>query len=199
MSGCWNNNRRNKRVMTMDILKESEKKMKSALDHLNQELRGLRTGRANPSMLDTVSAEVYGTKMRLHDVASISVPEPRQLLISPFDAANVQAIAKGIKASNLNLQPSVEGNVIRVKVPEMSQSVRDEMVKQAHRKGEDAKISIRNARREGNDFVKKQKSDGEIPEDLMKKMEKKIQELTDKFCKEVDHLIESKEKEIVSI
>ncbi len=183
----------------MDVMKETEKKMHGALDHLQHELKGLRTGRANPAVLETVHVEVYGTQMRLQDVASISVPEPRQLLISPFDANNVHAIAKGIEAANLNLQAMVDGNVVRIKVPEMDQSVRQEMVKQARRKCEEAKVSIRNSRRDGNEAIKKQKADGDIPEDVMKKLEKKIQELTDKYCKEADTITEAKEKEIVTI
>jgi len=183
----------------MDVMKDTDKKMQEALEHLKHELKGLRTGRANPAVLETVTIDVYGTQMRIQDVASISVPEPRQLLISPFDANNVHSIAKGIDAANLNLQAVVDGNVVRIKVPEMDQSVRQEMVKQARRKCEEAKISIRNARRDGNESVKKQKADGDIPEDVMKKSEKKIQELTDKYCKNADTLTEEKEKEIVTI
>lgn len=180
-------------------MKETEKKMQGAIDHLKHELKGLRTGRANPAVLESVMVEVYGAQMRIQDVASISVPEPRQLLISPFDTNNVHAIAKGVEAANLNLQAVVDGNVVRIKVPEMDQSVRQEMVKQAKRKCEEAKVSIRNARREGNDAIKKQKADGDIPEDVMKKLEKKIQELTDKYCKDADSITEDKEKEIVTI
>ncbi len=183
----------------MDTMKETEKKMQGALDHLNQELKGLRTSRANPAILESVTLEVYGARMRLQDVASVSAPEPRQLLISPFDANNVHAIAKGVEAANLNMQVVVDGNVVRLKVPEMDQSVRQEMVKQARRKCEEAKVGIRNARRDGNEALKKQKADGDIPEDLMKKMEKKIQELTDKYCKDADTTTDEKEKEIVTI
>lgn len=183
----------------MDVIKETEKKMQGAIEHLKHELKGLRTGRANPAVLESVHIEVYGTQMRIQDVASISVPEPRQLLISPFDAKNVHAIAKGIEAANLNLQAVVDGNVVRIRVPEMDQSVRQEMVKQARRKCEEAKVGIRNARRDGNETVKKQKANGDIAEDVMKKSEKKIQDLTDKYCKEADTVAEAKEKEIVTI
>ncbi len=183
----------------MDVIKDTEKKMAGAIDHLKHELKGLRTGRANPAVLETVQIEVYGTQMRIQDVASISVPEPRMLLIAPFDTNNVHAIAKGIEAANLNLQAVVDGNVVRIKVPEMDQSVRLEMVKQAKRKCEEAKVSIRNARRDGNEAVKKQKADGDIPEDVMKKNEKKIQDLTDKYCKDADAITGEKEKEIVTV
>jgi len=183
----------------MDVIKDTEKMMQGALDHLKQELKGLRTGRANPAILETVTLEVYGAKMRLQDVASISVPEPRQILITPFDAGNVHAIAKGIEAANLNMQPIVDSNVIRLKVPEMDQNVRNEMVKLARKKCEEAKVGIRNARRDGNDIIRKQKADGDVAEDVMKKTEKRIQELTDKYCKTADGLAEDKEKEITTI
>lgn len=183
----------------MNVTDDTNKKMSNAIEHLKHELKGLRTGRANPAIVESVTIEVYGTQMRLQDVASISAPEARQLLVSPFDANNVHAIAKGIEAANLNLQPIVDGNVVRIKIPEMDASVRKEMVKQARKKCEDAKVSIRNIRREGNDTIRKQKADGEVPEDLMKKTEKQIQDLTDKFCKIADDLTLEKEKEITTI
>lgn len=183
----------------MDIIAETTKKMNAAIDHLKIELKGLRTGRANPAMVENVYVELYGARMRLQDAASISVPEARQLLISPFDPKNVHLIAKGIEAANLNLRPVVDGSIIRIKIPEMDTAVRQDMIKQAKKKNEESKISIRNIRRDANELVKKQKSSGEIPEDMMKKHEKKIQELTDKFCKQADELTEAKEKEIVAI
>lgn len=183
----------------MDVMKDTEKKMQGAIDHLKHELKGLRTGRANPAILDSVTVDVYGSQMRLQDIATISVPESRTILISPFDVNNVHAIAKGIEAAKLNLQAIVDGKSVRIKIPEMDQSVRQEMVKQAKRKNEEAKVGIRNARRDGNEAIKKQKSNGDIPEDVMKKLEKKIQELTDKYCKEADSVTESKEKEIMTV
>ncbi|MEZ5315326.1 MAG: ribosome recycling factor [Chlamydiales bacterium] len=183
----------------MDVMSDIRKKMEGAVDHLKYELNSLRTGRANPAILDNVYATVYGTKMRIKDLATISVPEPRQILISPFDINNLHPIAKGIELANLNLQPIVDGNIIRMQLPEMNQAAREEMVKQARRKREAAKISIRNVRREGNELIKKQKTDGDLPEDRMKKLEKNIQELTDQCCKEADKITETKEKEIITI
>jgi ribosome recycling factor len=182
-----------------DVTQETEKKMSGAIEHLKQELKGLRTGRANPAVVEGVIVEVYGTQMRLQDLASIAVPEPRQILITPYDAKNVHAIAKGIEAANLNLQPIVDGNAVRIKIPEMDQRVRQDMAKQAKRKAEEAKVGIRNARRDGNEAVRKQKSGGEIPEDVMKKTEKRIQELTDKYCNLADKYAEDKEREIMTI
>lgn len=178
-----------------DVVKETEKKMNGAMEHLKHELKGLRTGRANPALIESVMVEVYGSHMRLSDLASISAPEPRQLLVSPYDPKNVHAISKGIQAANLNLQANADGNVVRVKVPEMDQSVRQEMVKQAKRKGEEAKVAIRNARREGNESIKREKP----AEDVIKSTEKKIQEMTDKFCALVDKMVEEKERDITTI
>ena len=182
-----------------DALKETEKKMNGALDHLKHELKGLRTGRANPAIVESVFVDVYGSQMRLQDMASIAAPEPRQLVITPYDTKNIHAVAKGIEAANLNLQPMVDGNVVRIRIPEMDQKVRQDMVKIAKKKAEETKVAIRNARREGNETIKKQKADGDIPEDVMKKKEKSIQELTDKFCLLADKIVDDKEKEIMTI
>lgn len=183
----------------MDIIDQTKKKMQGAIDHLKNELKTLRTGRANPGMVEHVSVDVYGTHMRLKDLASISTPESRQLLITPFDGKNAHAIAKGIEAANLNVSAMVDGNVVRVKVPEMDTSVRQQMVKLSQKKCEETKVGIRSVRRDSNEFVKKEKSSGTIPEDLMKKYEKQIQELTDKFCKMADEVCAEKEKEILTI
>jgi ribosome recycling factor len=182
-----------------DVIKETEKRMNGVIDHLKHELKGLRTGRANPAMVETVIVEVYGTQMRLTELASISVPESRQLLISPYDNKNIHAISKGIEAANLNLRPVVDGGVVRIKIPEMDQNMRQEMVKQGKKKTEEAKVGIRNARRDGNESLKKQKAASEISEDILKKNEKKIQELTDKFCTLADKICEEKEREITTI
>lgn len=183
----------------MDVLKETEGKMSGALEHLKEELRTMRTGRANPGMIDKVNVEVYGAQMSVKDLGTITVAEARQLVIAPFDQNNLHAISKGIDAANLNVRVMVDGNVVRVMVPEMDESVRKDMVKVAKRKCEETKVSIRNARRDGNETLKKQKGDGDIPEDMLKKGEKKIQELTDRFCKEAETMTQNKEKEILTI
>jgi ribosome recycling factor len=183
----------------MDLIEQTKKKMQAALDHLKGDLRALRTNRANAAMVDGVSVEVYGTRMRLKEMASISVPEARQLIITPFDMSNLHSIARAIEAANLNIQPIVDGNVVRIKIPEMDASTRQEIVKQAKKKAEEAKIAIRNIRREGNDIAKKQKTESVITEDMFKKLEKSIQELTDKFCKMADEATSEKEKEILTI
>lgn len=181
------------------MINDAEKKMLGAIDFLKHEFSGLRTGRAHPALVEGVLVEAYGTHMRLSDLASISVPEARQLLISPFDANNTAIIAKGIIAANLNLQPQVEGSLIRIRIPELDASFRQEMIKQVRKKAEETKIAIRNIRREANEKTKKQKSEGGITEDILKSTEKKVQDLTDKYCKVIDELTKEKEKEITAI
>ncbi len=173
--------------------------MEAAIDHLKAELKGIRTGRAHPGLVGNVQIDVYGARMRVLDMASITVPEARQLVISPYDVKNVHAIVKGIDEANLNLRATADGCIVRVRVPEMDQSVRQEMVKLTKRKCEEAKVSIRNVRRDGNEAIRKQKSNGDIPEDQLKSVEKKIQESTDKYCKIADDLATDKEKEITTV
>ncbi len=183
----------------MSVLQQAQEKMEAAIEHLKVELQTIRTGRANPAMLDNVSVEVYGSQMRLRDVASVSAPEPRQLLITPYDASNASAIGKGIEKANIGATPIVDANVVRIIIPEMDQQVRQEMVKLAHRKREEAKVGVRHVRRDCIDDVRTQKTAGEIPEDIQKKLEKDIQELTDRFCKEADDITAVKEEEISTI
>ncbi len=177
----------------------ADKKMAAVLEHLQIELRNIRTGRANPAMLDSVHAEVYGTNMRLKELATISAPESRQLLITPFDTSNAHVIGKAIEKSELGFLVVVEGNTIRIMVPEMDEGVRKEMVKQCKKRSEECKIGIRNVRRDCNEFIKKQKSGSEITEDMVKRFEKSVQELTDKYCKMADDLSHKKEKEVLEI
>lgn len=183
----------------MSILDQTKNKMAAAIEHLKLELKGIRTSRANPAMLDGVSVEVYGSPMRLKDIASVTTPEPRLLLITPFDQQNSSAIGKAIEKANLGVMPIVDANVVRIKIPPMDESMRKEMVKQCHKRREDAKVSLRNCRRDANEALRKQKNDGDIPEDMLKKLEKQVQELTDKYCKEADELSAKKEVEVSTI
>ncbi len=183
----------------MSIPDQAKTKMQAALEHFKQELKNLRTNRANPGMIDGVAVEVYGTQMRIRDLATVTVPEPRMLLVSPFDPQTAGPISKAIEKANLNLQPILEGNIIRINVPPMDESVRKEIVKVGKKKAEDAKIVIRDIRRKNNELVRKQKADGDLTEDVMKKAEKTIQDLTDQFCKEIDDLFAAKEKEIMVV
>lgn len=182
----------------MSIPDQTKAKMSAAIEHYKNELKNIRTGRANPGMVDNVMVEVYGSPMRLKDIASVTVPESRQLLITPFDPQNASAIGKAIDKA-LGFNTIVDANAVRLKIPPMTEELRKKMVKLCHDEREKAKITIRNIRRDANEEVRKQKADGEIAEDMMKKLEKNIQELTDKFCKEADDLADKKEKEISTI
>ncbi len=183
----------------MSIVKDTENKMKIAIEHFKVDLKNLRTGRANPGVLEGVTVDLYGSHMRLKDVAQVSVADSRQLLVSPYDPQSVSAIAKGIEKANLNLMPIVDGHLVRVPVPPLTEEIRKETVKVGKKKAEDTKIQLRDIRRKANDTVKKQKTDNEISEDMVKKLEKQVQELTDKFCKEVDTLFAQKEKDIMEV
>jgi len=173
--------------------------MQATLDHLKSELKTLRTGRANASILDKVHVEIYGSQMSLKSLANVNVPEARQIVVTPFDHSNINAIAKAIEAANLGVNPMVDGKVIRINVPPMDEGGRKQMAKQCKEHGEKAKVSLRDTRRKFNELVRKQKADGIIPEDQMKRAEKTIQDLTDKFCKDVDTTCAEKEKEIMVI
>ncbi|MFA5249862.1 MAG: ribosome recycling factor [Parachlamydiales bacterium] len=183
----------------MQFESDLKKAMQAALDHLKSELKGLRTNRANPAILDMVSVEVYGTQMKLKELANITVPESRQLVISPFDQNNLNAIGKAIEKANLNLQPRVDGQVIRITFPPMDEALRKEIAKQCKKYAEAAKVAIRDIRGRFIKIVKKQKDDKLLSEDELKKAEKKIQEFTDSFCKDTEALAVQKEKEILEI
>jgi ribosome recycling factor len=173
--------------------------MQAVLEHLKQELKALRTGRANAAMLDKVQVEVYGSLMPIKNVASIAVPEARQIVVTPFDHNTLNAIAKGIEAANLGLHPIADGRVVRVPVPQMDESTRKQLAKQCKEFGEKSKIAMRDVRRKFNDLVRKMKADGTLTEDVLKKEEKLIQDLTDRYCKDVDSTCSDKEKEILTI
>ncbi len=183
----------------MSITDDIKAKMRSSVDHFKQELKGLRSNRANPAMVEHVVVEVYGSQMRIKEMANISTPEARQILISPFDPQTAGPIAKGIEKANINLQPILEGQTIRINIPPMDENMRKEIVKQGKKKAEDSKVVVREIRRKGNEQVRKQKADGEITEDQMKKAEKTIQDYTDQFCKEIDDLFSQKEREIMTV
>lgn len=181
----------------MELIKQAEAKMKAVIEHLKQELKSLRTGRANPAMLDNLQVEVYGSMMRLRELANITAAESRQLLVTLFDRANAPAVEKAIQ--NFGFQARREGAAIRVDIPPMDQGMRKEMVKQAHQMRESAKVSARHVRREVNDLLAKLKTAGKISEDEVNRYEKQTQKATDDACKEVDRFISEKEQEILTI
>ena len=176
-----------------------DEKMTKTLDVFSKELSSLRTGRANASMLDLVKVDVYGQQMPINQLASITTPEPRTINIQVWDINNVNLIDAAIKKSELGLNPQIDGQLIRLPVPDLSEERRNEMKKIVKSMGEKCKVSIRNIRREANDDLKKLLKDKETSEDEVKKNEKIIQEFTDKNIKIIDDKVVSKEKDIMTI
>jgi len=178
---------------------ETEQKMLAAIDHYKEELKSLRTGRANAGLVDGVFVELYGSRMRLKEVANITTPDSKTILISPFDGKNAGAIGKSLDAANLGMRPVVDGNAVRLVIPFMDEALRKKMVVSLHEKREAAKVRIRNIRRDMKEKAERQKKAGEIAEDVLKKLEKEIQDATDKFCKLADEISSLKEKEIMTV
>ena len=176
-----------------------EQKMQSTLQSLTQDLSSIRTGRAHVSMLDLIRAEVYGQKMPLNQLATISTPESQLVTVQVLDANNVKFVEKAIRESDLNVNPSVDGQIVRVPVPKLSEERRKELIKIVKNQSEKIKISIRNIRREGMDSLKEFLKNKEITEDDNKKISDELQKITDKFIQEVDKKITDKEQEILKV
>ena len=182
-----------------DILKNCISKMKKAFDVFNQDLSSLRTGRANVHMLDIIKIDVYGQSMVINQLANISTPEPRLLTVQVWDQNNVPLIDAAIKKSNLGINPQIDGQLMRIPIPSLTEERRSELKKIMGGLAEKAKISIRNIRREANDNLKKDHKNKKIGEDELKNFEKKIQNSTDKQISELDKKLEEKEKEIMTV
>jgi ribosome recycling factor len=178
---------------------ELRKRMDGALNTLKHEFTGLRTGRASPNLLDSVTVEAYGSPMPLNQVANVNVPEPRLITVSVWDKSMVKAVEKAIQTAGLGLNPAADGQMIRVPLPELSQERRQELVKFAGKTAENTRIAIRNVRRDGMDFAKKQEKDGKISKDEHEKQSAAIQKLTDEFIKKVDEMPTAKEKDIMQV
>lgn len=181
------------------ILLECEEKMDKAVEYLTNELRGVRTGRASPALVEYIKVDYYGSMTDLRQLANISVPEPTQLLIKPYDASSVQAVAKGVQAAGLGLNPVVEGKSVRLSLPPLSGERRQQLAQSVKQMGEQAKIAIRNVRRDANkhiDQIEKDKSAG-VTEDEAKAAKEEVQELTKAHETKIDHLLEAKRKEIL--
>ena len=175
------------------------KKMDGALEALKKELVGLRTGRASVNLLDSITVEAYGSQMPLQQVGNINAPEARLLTVQVWDQGLVAATEKAIRESNLGLNPTSDGQTIRVPIPQLTEERRNEIAKIAHKYAEESRISVRNIRKIGMDAVKKQEKDSEISKDELKKLSDDIQNLTDKFIGKIDELVDAKEKEIKQI
>lgn len=180
-------------------LKVYEDKMEKSLSNLEEEYTAIRAGRANPRILDKIQVDYYGTMSPLQSVANISVPEARMIQIQPWEASLIKDIEKAILASDLGLTPANDGKVIRLVFPELTEERRKELVKDVKKKGEAAKVAVRNIRRDANDAVKKESKANEISEDEQKQLEDKIQKLTDKYIAEVDKAIEGKSNEVMTV
>ena len=176
-----------------------EKKMSNVLANLKSEYATLRTGRASTALLDKIYVEYYGTPTPINQVASLSVPEPKMILIQPWEAKMLQVIEKAILKSDLGFTPNNDGKVIRLKMPELTSERRQELAKVAKKKCEDAKVAIRNIRREYNETLKKMEKNKEISEDDLKRSQEEIQKITDKYIDEADKILVNKEKEIMEV
>ena len=185
--------------MIKAIIQKAEEKMNKTISVLKSDLSTMRAGRANPTMLDRIQVDYYGSPCPLNQVANISAPEPRVLVISPWEKSLMKEIEKAILTSDLGINPSNDGSVIRLVVPELTEETRRNLVKNVKKTGEEAKVALRSIRREANDKIKALKKDGEITEDELKNSEEKVQKIIDSFVKEVDTIIVAKEKEIMSI
>ncbi|ROR30803.1 ribosome recycling factor [Mobilisporobacter senegalensis] len=176
-----------------------EDKMKKSLSNLKEEYASIRAGRANPHLLDKIKVDYYGQPSPLQTVANISVPEPRVIQIQPWESSLIKEIEKAIMVSDLGLTPNNDGKIIRLTFPELTEERRKELVKDVKKKGENAKVAVRNIRRDANDLFKKQSKANEISEDELKNLEDKVQKLTDKYIAEIDKAVEDKSKEILTV
>ena len=184
--------------MNIDF-KDFTRKMERTLEHLNEDFDAVRAGRANPKVLDRLTVEYYGSETPLNGVATISTPDARTLVITPWDTKLLKDICKSIQTSDLGINPQNDGRVIRLVFPQLTEERRKDLTKQVKKYAEEAKVAMRNIRRDGMDYVKKLKKNSEITEDDQKKAEKDLQDMLDKYTKKVDAALATKEKELMAI
>jgi ribosome recycling factor len=185
--------------MADDIQGKLEEKMTKTLSVFRENLNTVRAGRANPALLDKVMVDYYGSPAPLKSVANISVPDPRSLMISPFDPKSIHDIEKAIGAANIGINPANDGKVIRLQIPSLTEERRKEITKLVHKYAEEAKVAVRNERRDANEHLKRQEKDGELTEDDLKSEEKAVQKHTDEAIKNIDEIAKEKEKEILEV
>ncbi|GED70206.1 ribosome-recycling factor [Brevibacillus reuszeri] len=185
--------------MPQSVLKDMEDRMNKAINTLKKDLSSLRAGRANPAMLDRVLVDYYGSPTPISQLANISVPEPRMLIIQPWDKAALKEIDRALQQSDLGISPSNDGVVIRMVIPPLTEERRKDLVKLAGKSGEDSKVAIRNIRRDANDDIKKLEKAATISEDESRRHQESIQKTTDKFIAEVDKIVKDKEKDILEV
>ena len=182
-----------------EIQNKLQQQMDKTIEALKYEFSTIRAGRANAQMLDKIRVDYYGTPTPINQVGSISVPEPRTLMINPWDKSAMKEIEKAIRNSDLGLNPTNDGDVIRINVPALTEERRKELCKQAKKAAEEFEVRIRNERRDANDRLKKLEKEGEITEDDLKKAQDNVQKMTDKYVKEIDTLLDAKEKDIMAV
>lgn len=185
--------------MIKEVTGEAEERMKKAIDVMRKDYGSMRAGRATPALLDKVMVDYYGVPTPINQMANISVPEPRLLSIQPWDKSVISSIEKAIQKSDLGLTPNNDGSIIRLAIPQLTQERRNELVKMAKKKAEDARVAIRNVRRDANDQLKDLEKEKEISEDDEKRAQEEVQKLTDKYIKEVEVILEHKEQEIMEV
>lgn len=181
------------------LISETKQKMQKAVEHLKQELSSVRTGRANPALIEQVKVDAYGSTMPLRDLASINAPEIRQLLVQPWDKNNTDAIISAIRGSGSGLNPVEDGNVIRVPIPPLNEERRREFIKSVHEKAESTKVALRSARRESMEHIEKKEKSGKISKDDRHRYQEQVQKVTDEASAEVDNVVKSKESELSTI
>lgn len=180
-------------------VKEYSDKMQKTIDHLQSEYAAVRAGRANPHVLDKIRVDYYGTPTPLQQVGNIAIPDPRTIQITPWEKSILKDIEKAIQASDVGINPSNDGNTIRLVFPELTEERRRDLVKDIKKKGEEAKVAVRNIRRDGNDAFKKLSKSDDVSEDEVKDLEDELQKTTDKFIKEIDKMIDDKSKDIMTV
>ena len=185
--------------MIDDILKETEERMKKTVEFFRKELASIRAGRATPALLDRITVDYYGTQTPLNQLANVSAPEPRLLVIQPYDKNAVGDIEKAIMKSDLGITPNTDGSIIRLTIPQLTEERRQQLVKLVRKKAEEERVAIRNARRDANDQLKRLEREGEIPEDDARRAQGEVQELTDKYIKEIDELLAQKERDVMEV
>jgi ribosome recycling factor len=173
--------------------------MEKALETVRREFGGVRTGKASPALLDTVRVEAYGSLLPVNQVGQVSAPEPRMLTVQPYDKSLIKAVERALRESDLGLNPSNDGNLIRIPLPALTEERRKEYVKLLHRYAEEGRVAVRQARQHANDDIKKRQKDGELTEDEMRRKQDQVQKLTDEYVHKVDDLLKKKEAEVLEV
>lgn len=185
--------------MVSEILKSAEDRMKKAIEATGGDFHTMRAGRANPALLDRINVDYYGTPTPVNQLASVSVPDPRTLVIQPWDKASLTEIERAIQKSDLGLNPMNDGQVVRLPVPPLTEERRKELLKIVRHMAEDGRVAVRNIRRDANEHLKRDEKNHEISEDDLKRAQEQVQKITDKYIKELDQMLDNKEKDLLEV